>query len=84
MELLDRDILTLRNADTGRRVPMRMALKDKMLLHKNFISALERFIDNEEIPDDFAYDIDQAIKRFDASLFDNEIMYSKEPKKPLN
>ena len=84
MGLIDRDIFGLRNADTGKRVPMRMALKDRMLLQKNFISALEQFIDKEEIPDDFAYDIEQAIKKYDASLFNTDIMYSSEPKKPLN
>ena len=84
MGMLDKDIMHLRNADTGKRVPMRVSFKDKMMLQKNYVSALEKFIDSEEIPDDFAYDITEAIKRYDASLFNTEVMYSTEPKKPLN
>ncbi len=83
MRLLDSDIMDLRNADTGRRVPMKVTLKDKMLLRKNFVSALESFIDNEEIPDDFAYDICEAIKRYDASLYNNDILFENK-KKILN
>ncbi|MGN0687653.1 MAG: hypothetical protein ACI4KA_06075 [Oscillospiraceae bacterium] len=84
MGMLDRDIFQLVNVDTGKRVPMRMSLKDKMLLQKNFVSALEKFIDTEGIPDDFAYDICEAIKRYDASLYDTGLLYDKQPKKPLN
>ncbi len=84
MSLLDNDILHLRNADTGKRVPMAVTLKNKMLLQRNFVSALENFIDSEEIPDDFAYDITEAIKRYDVSLINTDIMYNRdEHKKPL-
>lgn len=76
MRLLDTDILGLRNADTGQRVPLKVTLKDKMRLQKNFVSALENFIDSEEIPDDLAYDICEAIKRYDTSLFDQQLMYT--------
>lgn len=75
MRLLDSDIMDLRNVDTGKRVPMKMMLKDKMLLRKNFVSALENFIDNEEIPDDLAYDISDAIKRYNISLYDTDMLY---------
>lgn len=72
MKVLDADIFGLRNVDTGARVPMKVTLKDKMLLRKSFVSALEAFIDSEEIPDDFAYDITEAIKKYDASIYDHE------------
>lgn len=75
MRMLDTDILSLRNTDTGRRVPLKVTLKDKMLLQKNFVTALENFIDSEEIPDDFAYDICEAIKRFDTSLYNSDMLY---------
>ncbi len=84
MALLDRDILSLRNVDTGKRVPMRIALKDTMTLRKDFVSALENFINNEEIPEDYAYDISEALKKFDATLFDTDIMYRGFVKEPLN
>lgn len=76
MRLLDADIMGLRNVDTGRRVPLKVTLKDKAMLKKNFITALESFIDSEEIPEDFAYDIYDAIKRFDASLYNQELLYN--------
>lgn len=84
MEQLDNDILHLRNVDTGKRVPMKVSLKDKMLLRRSFVSALERFMDSEDIPDDFAYDISEAIKRYNATLFNIDLLNGSEPKKPLN
>ena len=84
MALLDRDIMSLRNADTGRRVPMKVALKETMALRKNFVSALENFINNEEIPEDYAYDISEALKKFDATLYDTDILYRGFVKEPLN
>ncbi len=83
MELLDKDILNLRNVDTGKRVRMKVQLKDKAMLRRHFVSALENFINNEEIPDDFAYDINEAIKRFDTSLYNEDISYTYY-KDPLN
>ncbi len=76
MHLLDNDIMGLRNVDTGKRVRMRVQLKDKMMLQKHFVSALENFINNEEIPEDFAYDIYEAIKRYDTSLYNTDISYN--------
>ncbi len=83
MHLLDQDIMSLRNADTGNKVRMKVQLKDKMLLQKNFVSALENFINNEEIPEDFAYDIYDAIKRFDTTLYNTDLSYTYS-KEPLN
>lgn len=75
MQLLDNDIAGLRNADTGQRVHMKITLKDKMMLHRTYVSALEKLADSEDIPDDIAYDIYDAVKKYDASLFDTELMY---------
>ena len=83
MNMLDNDIMSLRNADTGRRVPLKVTIKDKMMMHNRYVSALESFIDSEEIPDDFAADISDAIKRYDATLYDTDLLYHKR-KKPLN
>ncbi len=84
MKLLDKDIATLRNADTGKRVPMKVALKDSFALKKNFVTALQHFIESEDIPDDFAYDITDAINRFDASLYNTDLLYTGFSKEPLN
>lgn len=72
MSLLDRDIMQLRNADTGQRVPMRLVMKDSVALKKDFVSALDNFIENEEIPEDYAEDITMALRKFDASLYNAE------------
>lgn len=84
MKLLDRDIMTLRNADTGKRVRLKVAMKDNLALKKDFVSALENFIETEDIPDDFAYDITEAIKRYDASLYNTETLGGTYSKEPLN
>ncbi len=76
MHLLDQDIMNLKNADTGRRVKMKVQLKDKMMLQKHFVSALENFINNEEIPEDFAIDIYDAIKKFDTTLYNTDLSYT--------
>ncbi len=75
MNLLDHDIADLRNADTGRRVPMKVMLKDKAMLKRTFLTALESFIENEDIPEDFAYDITEAIKHFDTPIYNSELLY---------
>lgn len=84
MRLLDRDIMHLRNVDTGNRVPMRITLKEGMQLRKSFVSALENFIQNEDIPEDYAYDIREAIKKYDVSLYDTDMLYAGFTKEPLN
>lgn len=83
MSLLDRDIMQLRNADTGQRVPMKLVMKDSAALKKNFISALDNFIENEEIPEDYAEDIATALKQFDASLYNTDLL-GDFSHKPLN
>lgn len=83
MSMLDRDIMQLRNADTGQRVPMKIVMKDSVALRKSFASALSNFIENEEIPEDYAEDITMALKKFDASLYNAELL-GNIPQKPLN
>lgn len=74
MQILDADVMGLRNVDTGKRAPVSIMLKEKALLKKNYISALENFINNEDIPEDFAYDIYEAIKRYDTPVYSEELM----------
>lgn len=83
MKLIDYDIANLMNADTGDRVKMRVSLKDKMMLRRTYVTALQRFADEEEIPEDIICEITDAINHFDVPLFDQEIMYG-EKKKILN
>ncbi len=74
MNRLDYDIHFLRNADTGRRVPLRVSLKENAYLKKTFVSALEKMADEEEIPEDIFEEISDAIKHFDVSLFDERLL----------
>lgn len=70
MKLIDYDIMHLVNADTGGRVRVHVSLKDKMFLRQNYVTALQRFIEEEDIPDDIADEITDAIDHFDVPLFD--------------
>ena len=70
MKLLDHDILSLRNADTGERVRTRLTMKDSAMLHTEFVSALEKLTQEEDMPEDYAYDLMEAVKKYDASLYD--------------
>jgi len=75
MEQLDADIMGLRNADTGERVKLRVALQNRHLMCKEFESALDKLANESDIPDDVMYDISEAIKRYDANLFNEELLY---------
>lgn len=70
MKLIDYDILHLVNADSGDRVRVHVSLKDKMFLRQNYITALQRFIEEEDIPEDIAAEITDAIDHFDVPIFD--------------
>ncbi len=82
MQLLDYDISHLRNVDTGKRVPLKVSLKDHAMLKRKFVSTLRGFMESEDIPEDFAYDISETIRKFDLKLFD-EKMLSEYPKTNL-
>ncbi len=75
MKQLDADIMGLRNADTGERVRLRVALRNRQIMYKEFESALDKLANENDIPNDVMYDISEAIRRYDASLFNDEILY---------
>lgn len=83
MENIDYDISHLTNVDTGDRVKMHVSLKDRMFLRRNYVTALQRFAEEEDIPEDIAQDIFAAIDHFDMSLFD-QFFIQDEKNKILN
>lgn len=78
MELLDRDIESRVNVDTGEKVRVRVRHRDFALLRSNFCSALERMAQQQEIPEELAMEMLDAIKRNDASLYESELSYMPE------
>ncbi|MGN0649755.1 MAG: hypothetical protein ACI4KM_04900 [Oscillospiraceae bacterium] len=78
MELLDKDIESRMNVDTGERVRVRVRHRDFALLQRNYLSVLERMAQQEEIPEELAAEMFDAIKRYDASLFENDLSYIPE------
>lgn len=74
MKLIDYDIANLVNADTGDRVKLRVSLKDKMLLRRTYLTALQRFAEEEEIPEDILEEITDAISHYDIMPFDPGII----------
>ncbi len=73
-KLFEDDSRLLVNADTGERVNLRMGIKNPGIIGKSFASAMEKMADAEEIPDDIFACIDDAVKRFDISLYDREVL----------
>lgn len=80
MKLIDFDIANLTNADTGERVKMHVSLKDKMMLRQTYVSALQKFAEEEDIPEDIMQDMTDAINHFDFHQFDQELLYNPKPK----
>lgn len=83
MENVDYDISHLTNTDTGDRVKMHVSLKDRMMLCRSYVTALQRFTEEEDIPEDIAQEIFDAIDHFDMSLFDR-LFVQDEKNKILN
>lgn len=77
MDILDSDIRSLKNADTGESVRMRVTLKDTQYLQRQFVSALEKMAGEEGMPLDVFEDISTAIKRFDANIFNERLLSRK-------
>lgn len=73
MELLERDINALYNADTGKRVNMRVSLRENAMLHQSFVSALEKMAHEEGIPDDLMETIMSALFHFGFSIFSEKM-----------
>ncbi len=80
MHIIDYDIANLTNADTGEHVKLHISLKDKMMLRHTYVTALQRFAEEEDIPEDLMADMTDAINHFDFHQFDQEIMYDNKPK----
>ncbi|MGN1339309.1 MAG: hypothetical protein ACI4WS_03365 [Oscillospiraceae bacterium] len=80
MKLIDYDIQNLQNADTGERVKLKVTLKDRMLLKQTYITALRRFAQEEDIPEDIAQDIFDAIEHFDTGCFNPSLINSPKNK----
>ncbi len=80
MRMLDRDINYLLNADTGEKVRMRIALKERFIMKRAYVSALEKLIESEEFPEEITEEIYGAVRRFDASVFDFDEIYGGEEK----
>ena len=78
MELLDRDIESRVNVDTGERVRVRVRHRDFALVQRHFACAVERMAQQEEIPEDLAAEIFEAIKKYDASLYESDLSYLPE------
>ena len=79
MKLIDHDIANLTNVDYGTPVKMHISLKDKMMLKQTYISALQKFAEEEDIPEDLMADMTDAINHFDFHQFDQELMYNQKP-----
>ncbi len=69
MRMLDRDINYLLNADTGNKVNLRIALGERLIMKKAYVSALEKLMESEEFPEEITNEIYRAVKRFDTSVF---------------
>lgn len=80
MKLIDHDIQNLVNADTGEHVKLKVTLKDKMLLQRTYVTALQRFAEEEDIPEDIAADFFDAIAHFDSGFFNPDLINSPKNK----
>lgn len=82
MEQFEHDARYLVNADTGRRVAARSMFRIDYL-KENFVSALEKMKDREDIPDDVFEDLTDAINHFDVSFYNEKRVIGK-PRAFLN
>lgn len=77
LDILDHDIRTLKNADTGDRVRMRVSLKDTEYLNRRFVSSLEKMAMDESIPESVFKNIEKAVKHFDSGVYNGELLQKK-------
>ncbi len=73
-KLFEQDGRLLHNADNGERVGLKMGIKNPDLISRKFVSAIEKMAASEDIPDDIFACIDDAVRRFDVSLFDRDTL----------
>lgn len=84
MHIIDHDIANLTNVDTGEHVKLHISLKDKMMLRHTYVTALQKFAEEEDIPEDLMADMTDAINHFDFHQFDQETVYYGNTPKLLN
>lgn len=77
LDILDHDIRTLKNVDTGDRVRMRVSLKDTEYLNRSFLSSLEKMAMDESIPENIFKNIRKAVKHFDGGVYNDELLHRK-------
>lgn len=76
-DLLDRDIHTLYNVDTGERVPIAAQLRDSEYIRNTFVSALERMVENQGMSEELYKCISTAIRHFDNGFYNDELLHRK-------
>lgn len=77
LDILDHDIRTLVNADTGDKVKMRVSLKDTEYLNRRFVSAIEKMALDESIPEGVFENISKAVKHFDSGVYNDALLNRK-------
>ncbi len=77
LKQIDVDIYQLRNVDTGEHIGSGISLAESATLGYLHTSVLEQFIEEEDIPEDFAQDIRAAIERYDAALYNAQKQVKK-------
>ncbi len=70
LKQIDTDIQLLCNVDTGVRIGAGISLDEKAMIGYMYKTALESFIEEEDIPEDYAEDIRAAIQKYDIMLHD--------------
>lgn len=76
-DLLDRDIHSLYNVDTGEKVRIAAQLKDSEYIRNTFVSALERMAENQGMSEELYKCISTAIRHFDNGFYNDELLHKK-------
>lgn len=77
MEILDNDIRMMTNGDTGERVKTRVRLKDAQFMRQSYITAVEKMMKNEDLPEDIFNELIKAVKSTGARVFKDDILAEK-------
>lgn len=72
--IAEQDNRTLRNVDTGEPSRIKVNVFDSQVIRRAYVTALERLAREEDIPEDIFVTIEDAIRRFDASFFNDDIL----------
>lgn len=77
---VDNEISNLINVDTGEKVKLNISLREKRFLKREYITALQHFIKDMDIPDEVAAELNLAIEHYSMSLYDTSYFDDDEPK----